>query len=136
MDISISVAVRAPVEVVWVEFNEPSSIVRWDVSPDWYTVSCTNDVRVGGCLKQRIEPRGHGEPFLFSARYVCVDPLRLLEWQTPEGQRVRVEFADKGRLVEVQQTFSADPTVTVDEQRDDWQGVLDSFAQHVERSIK
>ncbi len=136
MDISISVAVRAPVEVVWVTFNEPSSNLRWDTSAEWYTASCTNDVRVGGYLNQRIAPRGPGEPLFYTARYVRVEPRRLLEWETPEGQRVLVEFAENGGLTDVKQTFSADPTLAVEEQRDDWQGVLDNFAQHVEYSIK
>lgn len=135
MDISISVAVRAPVEVVWREFNEPSSILSWDAGPDWFTVACTNDVRVGGLLEQRIEPRGPGQSLLFSAKYVCVDPLRVLEWQTTDGQRVLVEFNEQRGVVEVLQTFSADPAMSVDRQRADWKGILDSFAQHVERCI-
>lgn len=58
----------------------------------------------------------------------------MLAWQTTEGQTVRVEFTGiEGRGVEVQQTFSADSASSVDEQRDEWQAVLDNFAHHVAR---
>lgn len=127
--------VSAPVELVWREFNEPRSIVQWDASPSWYTTWCTNDVRVGGRLEQLIELRGGGgAPVHFSATYSCVEPMRVLAWETSEGQRVHVEFTESDGTVELRQTFSADPDVNVDVQRDDWQGVLGSFAQHVMRA--
>lgn len=59
--------------------------------------------------------------------------MRELAWETSEGQRVRVDFAESDGAVELRQNFSADPAVDVDVQRDDWQGVLNSFAQHVAR---
>lgn len=134
VDISVHSTVHGSLTIVWREFNEPSSIIQWDVSPNWYTTWCTNDVRVGGRLEQLIEPRGKGSPFNFCATYTTVDPMRSLTWQTAEGQTVRVEFTESedGR-VEVHQTFSGDPALSVEEQRDDWQRVLDSFARHVAR---
>lgn len=133
VDISVHAVVSTPVEFVWREFNEPRSILQWDASPDWYTTWCTNDVCVGGRLEQLIEPRGGGAPIRFCATYSCVEPMRVLAWETSEGQRVRLELTESGGTVELRQTFSADPAVNVDVQRDDWQGVLDSFAQHVAR---
>lgn len=60
--------------------------------------------------------------------------MRLLMWQTEEGQTVRVEFTESKRgSVRLHQIFSADPASNVDQQRDEWQGVLDGFAHHVAR---
>lgn len=133
VDISVHALVSAPLEFVWREFNEPRSIVQWDASPDWCTTWCTNDVRVGGRLEQLIEPRDGGAPIHFCATYSCVEPMRVLAWETSEGQSVCVELTERDGTVELQQTFSADPAVSVDAQCDEWQGVLDSFAQHVAR---
>lgn len=134
VDISVDSTVYGPLTIVWREFNEPSSIIQWDQAPDWYTTWCINDVRVGGRLEQLMEPRGQGSPFNFCATYTAVEPMRSLTWQTADGQTVRVEFTEsEPDRVEVHQTFSADPALNVEEQRDDWQTVLDSFARHVAR---
>jgi hypothetical protein len=49
----------------------------------------------------------------------------------PDERCVCVEFIETATGVTVRQTFDADSTSTVDEQRQDWQSVLDSFARHV-----
>jgi uncharacterized protein YndB with AHSA1/START domain len=132
VDISVQTSVRASLAIVWREFNQPSSILQWDATPDWVTSWCANEVRVGGRLEQLIEPRSDGSPLHFRATYVTVEPMRSLTWQTDQGQTVRVEFADDDRgNVTLHQTFSADPAESVDEQREEWQRVLDGFARHV-----
>lgn len=136
VDISVHTTARTSLATVWREFNQPSSILQWDAVRGWYTSWCTNAVRVGGSLEQLIEPRSEGSHFHFRATYTAVEPMRSLMWQTPEGQTVRVEFTDDERgSVRLDQTFSADPALSVDEQRDEWQGVLDGFAHHVARTI-
>lgn len=69
----------------------------------------------------------------FCATCTRVEPTREIAWETAEGQRVRVAFAESDGAVELRQKFSADPDVDIDVQRDDWQGLLKNFAQHVAR---
>lgn len=134
VNICVHTTVRGSLAIVWREFNQPNSILQWDAAPNWYTSWCTNDVRVGGRLEQLIEPRSEGSPLHFCATYVAVEPMRLLTWQTAEGQTVRVEFTETEHgSVTLRQTFSADPASSADEQRDEWQWVLDGFAHHVAR---
>lgn len=54
----------------------------------------------------------------------------LIEWRT-DDRYVRVEFIQTGTGVIVRQTFDAEATPPVDEQRLAWQPVLDSFTRHV-----
>src|SRR3546814_12051137 len=66
-----------------------------------------------------------------TATYTKLEPMRVIEWRTDDDRHVRVEFAETEAGVIVHQTFDAEPAPSVDEQRQDWQGVLDNFARHV-----
>ena len=48
-----------------------------------------------------------------------------------DDRHVRVEFFETGTGVTVRQTFDAESATPVDEQRLDWQSVLDRFTRHV-----
>ena len=123
--------IDAPIEIVWRAFNDPADILMWDASDDWRTTWAANDLQIGGRLKLRIEPRHDGVGFDFAATYTNVEPMRLIEWRTDDDRHVRVEFSETEAGVVVHQTFDAEPTASVDEQRQDWQGVLDNFARHI-----
>ena len=131
MKIMTEVLIAAPIETVWWAFNNPADIVLWDFSEDWRTTWASNDLRVGGQLRLRIEPRNEGTGFDFTATYTKLEPMRVIEWLTDDDHHVRVEFAETEAGVVVQQLFDAEPTLSEDEQRQDWQGVLDNFARHV-----
>ncbi|GGJ64762.1 MULTISPECIES: SRPBCC domain-containing protein [Alphaproteobacteria] len=131
MKITTEALIDSPIETVWRAFNDPADIVQWDASDDWRTTWASNDLQVGGLLKLRIEPRHDGTSFDFAATYTRLEPMRVIEWRTDDDRHVRVEFAETEAGVVVHQTFDAEPTPSVDEQRQDWQGVLDNFARHV-----
>ena len=131
MKIMTEVRIDAPIETVWRAFNDPADIVQWDASDDWHTTWASNDLRVGGQLRLRIEPRHEGTGFDFTATYTKIEPMRVIEWQTDDNHHVRVEFVETKAGVVVHQLFDAEPTLFEDEQRQDWQAVLDNFARHV-----
>jgi len=131
MKIMTEALIAAPIETVWRMFNDPADIVLWDASNDWRTTWASNDLQVGGQLRLRIEAKHEGPGFDFTATYTKLEPLRTIEWRTDDDRHVRVEFAKTDAGVIVRQLFDAEPTLSVDEQRQDWQGVLDNFARHV-----
>ena len=131
MKITTEALIGVPIETVWRAFNDPVDILQWDASEDWRTTWASNDLRVGGLLKLRIEPRRCGASFDFAATYTIIEPMRLIEWRMEDDRDVRVAFRETGAGVVVKQTFDAEPTSSVDEQRRDWQSVLDGFARHV-----
>jgi uncharacterized protein YndB with AHSA1/START domain len=132
MKIITEVRILAPVEVVWQAFNDPENILQWDRSGDWRTIKASNDLRIGGILKLRIESRDGTSEFDFAATYTRIELNRLIEWQQiDDGRLIRVKFTENGIATVVRQTFDADPAIPEGEERADWQGVLESFARHV-----
>lgn len=130
MKIAVSVLIEASIEVVWAAFNDPADIVQWDASSDWRVTRASNDLQVGGMLKLRIEPTCGDASFDFIAIYTQIEPMRLIEWQE-DDRHVSVKFAKTRAGVVIHQEFDAEPPLSVDDQRRDWQGVLDNFARHV-----
>jgi len=135
MKITIEVHIDAPLEIVWRAFNNPDDILRWDGSDEWQVIHASNDLRVGGSLRLRIHPKDGQPPFDFVATYTLVEPMRLVEWQDSSGRLARTEFWRTDTYVLVRQAFDGDTEIPEEEQRRDWQGVLDRFAQHVAKLV-
>jgi len=131
MKITTEALIDAPIETVWRAFNDPADIVRWDASDDWQTTRASNDLRVGGLLKLRIENMHDCTVSDFAATYIRIEPMRLIEWRTDGDRNVRVQFVETAAGIVVHQEFDAEPIPSVDEQRQDWQDVLDNVARHI-----
>ncbi len=132
MKIITETKIPAPIDAVWRAFNDPDDILQWDTSDEWHTITASNDLKVSGLLELRIEVKDGKSGFDFAATYTQVEPNRLIEWRQMDDDRlVRMEFAENGTSTVVRQTFNADPTIPNDEERADWQGVLDNFGRHV-----
>src|SRR3546814_5148850 len=78
MKIMTEALVDAPIGTVWRTFNDPADIVLWDASDDWRTTWASNDLRVGGLLRLRIEPRHGDTGFDFTATYNKLEPMRVI----------------------------------------------------------
>lgn len=133
MKITFERIVRAPVDVVWKSWTTPDDIRQWNTaSDDWHTTSASVDLRVGGNFSSRMEAKDGSMGFDFAGTYTKVEEHRLLE--ASFGDRVlRVEFEEGAAGVTVRETFDAESTHSVEQQRLGWQAILDNFARHVER---
>lgn len=133
MKIAIETNVAAPLADTWRAFNNPDDIVQWDASDDWHTTWASNDLRVGGKLLLRIEANDGGMGFDFAATYTQIELNRLIEFREDDDRMVRLEFIETANGVTIRQTFDAEAKHPEDQQRAEWQAVLDRFARHVER---
>lgn len=89
------------------------------------------DLRVGGEFSSRMEARDGSMGFDFAGTYTKVQPQRLIE--AAFGDRVLVvDFMEGPDGVTVRETFDAEPTHSIEQQRDGWQAILNNFARHVE----
>jgi uncharacterized protein YndB with AHSA1/START domain len=132
MKITIEKRVQAPVEAVWRAWTTPADIVQWNTaSAEWHTTKASVNLRVGGPFSSRMEAKDGSMGFDFAGTYTTVDAHRLIE--ASFGDRVlRVEFEAGPDGVTVRETFDAEPTHSIEQQRDGWQAILDNFARHVE----
>lgn len=133
MKITIEAIVRAPVDVVWRAWTTPEDIKQWNAaSDDWHTTNAAVDLRVGGTFSSRMEAKDGSMGFDFAGTYTTVLEEQLIECSF--GDRVlRVEFLSGPNGVTVRETFDAESTHSIEQQRDGWQAILDRFARYVER---
>ncbi len=134
MKITIETVVDAPIGDVWRAWTTPQDITQWNTaSEDWHTPSASVDLRVGGAFSSRMEAKDGSMGFDFAGTYTQIVPNALIE--SSFGDRtLRVEFLTGPDGVTVRETFDADPTHSIDQQRDGWQAILDNFARHVARN--
>lgn len=132
MKITIEKRIQAPVEAVWRAWTTPADIVQWNTaSADWHTTKASVDLRVGGQFSSRMEAKDGSMGFDFAGTYTTVKAHRLIE--ASFGDRVlRVEFEAGPDGVTVRETFDAESSHSIEQQRDGWQAILDNFARHVE----
>ena len=136
MKITVETLVDAPLEAVWRAWNSPDDIVQWNAaSDDWHTTRASVDLREGGAFSSRMEAKDGSFGFDFAGTYTRIVPNELIE--SSFGDRtLRVEFVPGADGVTVRETFDAEPTHSIDQQRDGWQAILDRFSRHVESQGK
>lgn len=133
MQITIEKNIIATIDEVWNAFNNPHDILQWDYTDEWKTTWVSNDLKVGGQLLLRTENSENSEGFDFSATYTKIERNRLIEFRDNDERMVYLEFIENDNNVTIRQTFDAISTLSENDQRLEWQSVLDRFAQHVEK---
>ena len=132
MKITVEKLVNAPIETVWSAWTTPSDIKHWNAaSDDWHTTAASVDLRPGGAFSSRMEAKDGSIGFDFAGTYTKVLEHRLIE--ASFGDRVLlVEFETGPNGVVVRETFDAESTHSIEQQREGWQAILNNFARHVE----
>jgi uncharacterized protein YndB with AHSA1/START domain len=132
MKIIVETKVAAPIEHVWRAWNTPADIKQWNAaSDDWHTTESAVDLRVGGAFSSRMEAKDGSMGFDFAGTFTKIVEHELIE--SIFGSRVLVvEFVDGQDGVTVRETFDAETSHSVDQQRGGWQAILNNFKTHVE----
>ena len=130
--ITVEARIAAPIEEVWRAWTTPADIKRWNAaSDDWHTTTATVDLREGGAFASRMEAKDGSMGFDFAGVFTRVIRPTLIESRF--GDRVLVaEFMAGAEGVVVRETFDAETTYPVAQQRMGWQAILDNFKRHVE----
>jgi uncharacterized protein YndB with AHSA1/START domain len=131
--ITVETVVKAPLDAVWAQWNDPEAIKQWNAaSDDWHTPSARVDLREGGGFSARMEAKDGSMGFDFEGTYTRVVPQSLIEYGMADGRSCRVEFKPEGGAVRVSETFDAESRNPPEMQRQGWQAILDRFARHAE----
>jgi uncharacterized protein YndB with AHSA1/START domain len=132
MKITIETTVAVPVEKAWRVWTTPADIKQWNAaSDDWHTTASTVDLRTGGAFSSRMEAKDGSFGFDFAGTYTNIVPHRLIEMEFG-GRSAVVEFIPKEGSVLIRESFDAEETHSIEQQRQGWQAILDRFARYVE----
>lgn len=134
MEITVETSVAAPIEKVWRAYTSPDDIKQWNAaSDDWHTTDASVDLRVGGAFSSRMEAKDGSMGFDFAGTYTKIVEHELIEYSFGD-RSARVQFAEGPEGVHVRVSFESEETHSIDQQREGWQAILNSFARHVEAS--
>ena len=132
--IIIKANINGSIDKIWKLWTDPEHIKKWSMaSDDWHTTHSENDLRKGGKFLSRMEAIDGSMGFDFYGIYDEVSDKRLIAYTLGDGRKVEINFNDKGRSVEVVQTFDPESENPVDMQREGWQAILNNFKNYVEK---
>lgn len=135
--LTVKTTIDAPLSVVWKCWTTPDDIKAWNsASDDWHTTRAENELRKGGRFLSRMEARDGSFGFDFSGTYSEVIPERLIEYTIDDGRKVRVSFQQTGKQICVIESFEAESTHPLDQQKAGWQAILDNFKKYTEASTQ
>ena len=84
--ITVSALIHADVEKVWDYYTNPKHIVNWNFAdPSWHCPNATNDMKIGGTYKARMEAKDGSFGFDFEAIYTEIE----------EGKSFTYEFGGR-----------------------------------------
>ncbi len=132
MKITVEATIAAPIENVWRAWITPEDIKSWNAaSDDWHTTAASVDLRVGGAFCSRMEAKDGSFGFDFAGTYTKILPHERIECEFG-GRLLVVEFIRTANGVTVRETFDAESTHSMEQQKAGWQAILDRFARHCE----
>jgi uncharacterized protein YndB with AHSA1/START domain len=131
--ITVEARINAPVAKVWTHWITPEQIMKWNAaSDDWHAPSASNDLRVGGAFKCRMEAKDGSVGFDFAGKYTDIQEHALIAYRMDDDREVRIVFEPDGDTTVVRETFAPEGTHPIEMQRSGWQSILDRFKTHVE----
>ena len=133
MRITVETHVAAPIAEVWKAYTTPEDITQWNAaSDDWHTTAASVDLRAGGAFSSRMEAKDGSMGFDFAGTYTKIIERELIEYSFGD-RTAEVTFTPGAKGVGVRVTFDSESTHPIEQQREGWQAILDSFARHVEK---
>lgn len=131
MKVTVEITIPAPIELIWQAWTNPEDITQWNAaSDDWHTTRASVDLRVGGTFSSRMEAKNGSMGFDFEGTYTKIVQHQLIEGTFGE-RTLQVEFLAVSGGITVRETFEAEQTFSVEQQRTGWQAILNSFARYV-----
>lgn len=131
--ITVTALVNADARKVWDYYTQPEHITKWNFAdPSWHCPSASNDLRVGGKYKARMEAKDGSFGFDFEAIYDEILDGQKLVYTMPNGRKVEMLFNLQGSQTEVAVSFDPEDQNSLEMQRNGWQAILNNFKQYTE----
>lgn len=133
--ITIQAVVSADRKKVWDYYTKPEHITRWNFAIEtWHCPTASNDLKVGGKYKARMEAKDGSFGFDFEAIYNELVVGEKFTYTMTDNRVVDANFKALGDKTEVTITFDAENENPVDMQQQGWQSILDNFKKYTEQN--
>ncbi|AEW02202.1 hypothetical protein A4D02_34555 [Niastella koreensis] len=130
--ITVTIEVRAPIEQIWNQWNDPTDIRQWNnINNDWHTPLVQNDLRTGGQFLYRMGTKDGRFSFDFTGKYDEVKEHKYISYTLTSGRIASIAFSQDYPVI-ITETFEPDNEPSVEEQRDFCQAILRSFKKYAE----
>jgi uncharacterized protein YndB with AHSA1/START domain len=130
--ITIQSIVLADIKKVWDYYTLPEHITNWNFAdPSWHCPSASNDLKIGGQYKARMEARDGSFGFDFEAIYLVINKYENFIYEFG-GRQSTVEFKDLSGQTEVTISFEPETENSIELQKNGWQAILDNFKIYTE----
>ena len=131
--ITVRTTIKAHVSLVWKTWTSPADIMNWNTASDnWHTTSAENDFRPNAKFSYRMEAKDGSFGFDFFGTYDKIIINREIALTLGDGRKVKIVFSDLGNKTEIVETFEAESTNSVEQQKTGWQSILDNFRKYIE----
>lgn len=130
--ITVTDTIHADPQKTWDYYTQPSHIVHWNFAdPSWHCPSASNDMKVGGTYKARMEARDGSFGFDFEAIYTDITMGKGFSYAFG-GRTATVRFEPLGDETVVTVIFDPETQNPPELQKKGWQSILDNFKQYTE----
>jgi len=131
--ITIQATISANRNKTWEYYTHPKHIIHWNfASDDWQCPSASNDMRVGGMYKARMEAKDGSFGFDFEAVYTKVIEGESFAYVLADNRVINVSFTDLENKTEIVIIFDAETENSEELQRNGWQAILNNFKSYTE----
>lgn len=132
--ITVSAIVNAEVNKVWDYYTNPKHIVHWNFADaSWHCPNATNDLKVGGTYKARMEAKDGSFGFDFEAIYTEVVFKKAFTMEFG-GRLANIKFLPLNNTTEVVISFDPETENPIELQQAGWQAILNNFKNYVEKN--
>ena len=132
--ITIRATISADNRKVWDYYTQPEHITKWNFAdPSWHCPTATNDMKIGGRYKARMEAKDGSFGFDFDAVYTEINSGKNFTYEFG-GRYASIEFKSVDGQTEVIVSFDPETENSIELQQNGWQAILDNFKKYVENN--
>ena len=132
--ITIRATISADNRKVWDYYTQPEHITKWNFAdPSWHCPTATNDMKIGGRYKARMEAKDGSFGFDFDAVYTEINSGKNFIYEFG-GRYASMEFKSVDGQTEVIVSFDPETENSIELQQNGWQAILDNFKKYVENN--
>jgi len=130
--ITVTATINADAKKVWDYYNNPKHIINWNFAdPSWHCPTATNDMKIGGTYKARMEAKDKSFGFDFEAVYTDIKDGKEFTYGFG-GRTCTVKFNELNDHTEVIVSFDPESENPIEMQKAGWQAILNNFKSYTE----